>query len=267
MKMNLTNAVLMIVGLLVLGGITLFMVAGMSQRVRWVPLDPDAKPAARLSPDHWKALASRKLFFAHMSVGRDILGGVEDLQRESFDAKLAIRESSDPAAMTKPVLAHALLGHNGDPVAKIESFRQLMAQLKSSPPDVACMKFCYVDIRHDTDVPRLFAAYAAAMDKLQAELPSTRFAHLTVPLCSPPTGGKQLLKAPIKWLLGRPDTAADNLKREAFNQLLRERYAAKGELIDIAEAECSGPRGRCVIKRSGQFVSCLARSTPPTAAT
>ena len=257
MKMNFTHTTLIIASLVVLGGIGLLLVAGMSQRVRWEPLDPDAKPLPKLSPDHWKSLASSKIFFAHMSVGRDLLDGIEDLQRDGVDAKLIIRELSEPGVLTKPVLAHALLGHNSDPARKIESFRQLVDSLQSTPPDVAFMKFCYVDISHDTDVPRLFAAYTAAMDELQARLPTTRLVHLTVPLCAPVNGFVPSVKAWIKTWLGRPGVAADNAKREEFNRLLRGTYGVKGLLIDIAEAESSSSRGRCVLKWGGQSVSCL----------
>jgi hypothetical protein len=257
MKMNPANTLLIIASLLVIGGVGLLIVAGMSQRVRWKPPDPDATPARELSLDQWRSLASKKIFFAHMSVGRDLLNGVEDLQKESVDAKLVILEMSEPGAMTKPVLAHALLGHNSEPFRKIDAFRQMMGSLQSAPPDVAFMKLCYVDVRHSTDVPKLFAAYASAMAELQARLPSTRFAHLTVPLCSPARGWVQSLKVLIKRLVGRADAVADNMKREEFNRLLREAYGAKGSLIDIAEAEASGPQGRCVVRRGGQLVNCL----------
>ncbi len=257
-KMDFANHLLIIAGLLLLGGVGLLFVAARSQRVRWEPIAPDATPARELSPGQWSSLASKRIFFAHMSVGRDLLDGLEDLQKEADGPRLVVREMSEPGALTRPAVGHALLGHNGEPLRKIDAFRQLLGSRQLAPPDVAFMKLCYVDVRHDTSVPSLFEAYTTAMTELRARLPSTRVVHLTVPLCSPSTGWISSAKAGVKRWLGRADVTADNLRREEFNQRLREAYEADGSLIDIAAAESTTPRGRSVVERGGRLVRCLA---------
>jgi hypothetical protein len=241
-------------------GAAVMLLSMLSPKVTWAPAQATGKKWAEITPDQWNALASKRIFFAHMSVGYDLLSGIKDLQQERPELKFSIVESGESLVMEKPVLAHAKLGHNGAPLRKFESFRRLMEGFKDGPPDIAFMKLCYVDIRSDTPVEKVFASYKSMMDGLAIKYPRTRFAHLTVPLCSPTRTWKDSLKAPIKRLLGKPDVITDNLRRDEFNHLLKKAFTSTSTVIDIAGAESTGPMGSATVVRGGRPVPYLLES-------
>ena len=53
-------------------------------------------------------------------------------------------------------LLHSTIGHNGDPESKMNDFQTFLdKRLGDTQPDMAMLKFCYVDISKKTDVPAL----------------------------------------------------------------------------------------------------------------
>jgi hypothetical protein len=107
--------------------------------------------------------------------------------------------------------------------------------------NIALHKYCYADIQADSDVEDLFRHYQETTDRLRRERPDIRFVHMTTPLTRVQSGPK----AVIKKLLGRaPDHYAANMRREVFNDLLREAYAGSGSLFDLAAIESTRPDGR-----------------------
>lgn len=180
----------------------------------------------------WDALAQRKIFFGHKSVGANIIQGIEDLLRQRPSIKLNVRETSDPAVFAAPVFAHALIGTNKDPASKIRRFGEVLADGIGRTADAAFFKFCFVDIDHTTDIEALFRDYSAALDGWKAAYPSLDLITVTVPLTSRPVG----LKARLKKILGRlPWEEADNARRNLYNDKLRGRYA--DSLFDLAAIE------------------------------
>ncbi len=194
-----------------------------------------------ISPDQWQTLASKKVFFAHMSVGNNILEGVQAVLKEHPEIPLHIVETSDPAAMAAPALYHATLGFNSEPTQKIDSFKQLVSAVQPAKPDIATMKLCYVDIYSATDINTIMAHYQQTIDALHAASPDLMLVHCTAPLMSEPLTAKRKCKELIKQLIGRATTSDENYRRMQFNQELKKRFPAKA-IFDIAAIESTTPQ-------------------------
>ena len=185
---------------------------------------------------------SKRLFFAHMSVGYNILDGIKPAaQMVNLDLPI-IQKTADPTQMTEGGLYHTEVGHNCNPDAKIASFKQLMNDQASSLPDAAMMKFCYVDINESTDVDRLFESYRSMITDLEQAYPNVTFLHCTVPLTSGPVSLKQQIKSTLKSLLGRNRSIETNAKRHALNEKIRTEYPAN-RIFDIALFESTDSAG------------------------
>jgi hypothetical protein len=185
-----------------------------------------------LAPDRWAALAGRRIFFGHKSVGYNIVEGMAEVMAERPAIKLNVRETSRPEDLAGPVFAHAQVGSNKDPFSKIRGFEQAMGAGLGLSVDIAFFKFCFVDIDHTTDLDAVFRDYADSLARLRAAYPEVEFVTVTVPLISRPVG----LKARLKKLLGRlPYDEADNIKRNVYNDMLRQRV--QGPLFDLAAIE------------------------------
>jgi len=186
----------------------------------------------KISADQWEALADRRIFFGHKSVGQNIIQGLTEVMAHRPAIRLDIRETSSVEDFVKPLFAHAQIGTNKDPLSKIKGFRGIMETGVGRSVDIAFFKFCFVDIDHSTDIEALFNDYSDSLTELRAAYPDVIFPGVTVPLISRPVG----IKARLKKLLGRlPWEEADNIKRHVFNEMLRERF--KGTLFDLAAIE------------------------------
>ena len=97
----------------------------------------------------FRRIGRKSVFFAHHSVGENILEGVSDLMAGLSDKPLQIVESTDVGKVG--VLYHSRVGQNGDPVSKIEGFARLVRDGIGNKADVAFFKFCYVDFGPETD--------------------------------------------------------------------------------------------------------------------
>lgn len=191
-----------------------------------------------------EAIAQVRIFFGHQSVGSDILEGLKDLAAAE---NLPVQIVQVPAAcgLSRGTVGHGLVGENGAPGSKVQSFVQAFEGSEGEPPDYALMKFCYVDFQPNSDVEAIFAEYRKAMDELKRRYPSTTFVHVTVPL----TAGEGL-KGRIKRLLGRETSAAYNEVRERFNERLRKTYAGE-PIFDLAVVESTRPDGSRATERVG----------------
>ena len=72
---------------------------------------------------------------------------------------LNIVKGNDLDFFKNPVFAHASNGKNGDPKSKIDDLYQDMENGLGKKVDIAGFKFCYVDIKDDTDVNEIFEYY------------------------------------------------------------------------------------------------------------
>lgn len=229
----------------------------------WLRSDPDSPadimvrcedvPLAELtqvSAAQWHALAGKRIYFGHRSVGEDILAGIEAIRAELPQIALRIVPGEPAVLQSGPALAHAAIGDNGDPAAKLRAFTRQLEAAAAIGIDLALMKFCYVDVGIGTDVEQLFGDYRQAVTRWRVALPRARFVHCTVPLCLPPATWKERLKG----LLGRGEVAA-NRRREAWNQMLRAEYGGREPVFDIAAAAATLPDGTRV---TAGGVPCLA---------
>jgi hypothetical protein len=219
-------------GLLVMGvlaGVTVFTGPSVTAVERYVMPRPTSHDLERV--------ARARIFFAHQSVGQNVLDGVRSVYT---DAGLPIPRISEPDPGTSGI-DEVLIGTNGDPMGKIKAFDAEMRHGEADRVDVAVLKLCYVDVDSDTDVEAVFRAYRDTLTALQRDFPSVAVVAATVPLSS-----QRDFKRRIKSVLGR-DTGmgpADNVARERLNALIREQFGAQRRLFDIAAAQSTGPDGQ-----------------------
>jgi len=184
-----------------------------------------------------RVLSRRSVFFGHQSVGMNLLQGVRELAAADGVA-LRIEERTAAIDLLPGTLAHGWLAENSDPMRKLRSFDAALAP--GAGPDVALMKFCYVDVGAETDVTALFREYDATLRVLRTRHPRTAFVHVTIPLTTVQGG----VKALVKWLLDRPPYGwLENARREEFNELMRRSYRGREPIFDLARVESTAPDG------------------------
>ncbi len=183
-------------------------------------------------------LADQRIYFGHQSVGANLIEGVRQLAIREV-VPLRIVEISGALEVAPRTFAHGPVPFNGEPTLKLANFARTLG---SGPAvDVALVKFCFVDIKADTDVHALFAKYQATLAALKARYPDTAFVHVTVPLTTVERG----VKAFVKRLLGRtPYGLVENARREELSALLRQAYEGREPIFDLARVESTAPDGR-----------------------
>lgn len=198
----------------------------------------DADPHLRAQLER---VARLRIFFAHQSVGMNVLDGAKALAAAE-GVPLRIEEVPTAQRVPDATLGHMFVPENGKPLEKLDNFAHAMA-----PPDAkldaAMVKFCFLDFTPKTDPKALFEHYRSTIDALRARNPATVFVHITVPL----TTVQERLKAWLKRLRGRPPYGViENFRREEYNNLLRRTYAGCEPVFDLARIESTAPDGRTV---------------------
>lgn len=198
-------------------------------------------------------LAGKRIYFGHQSVGQELMAGVQDLVRERGFGPSVV-EWRDSSALPEG-FSHAMNGRNKEPLTKIQAFEETMSGPLRGQADVAFFKFCYVDITDSTDVDALFREYEAAMSRVAAANPQTRFLHVTSPVTELEGG----IKGTLKRVLGRRlEGFEENYHRERFSGLVRSRYGPEGTVFDLAELEATFPDGsKNTYVREGQAIPAL----------
>jgi hypothetical protein len=181
-----------------------------------------------------------RVYFYHHSVGANVLAGLERLDAATEGGRVRLATVLEAIALTGPVLAHGGGGRNGDPRGKIAAFAGALRGEARLNPDLAFMKFCYVDFDPRTDVEGLFAYYRATLDDLQRDIPGIRFGHVTAPLVRRPADFKSSLRRAMGLQVWE-DSA--NANRGEFNRKLRESFPPH-LVFDLAAVEAAGPDGR-----------------------
>ncbi len=186
-------------------------------------------------------VSTLRVAFGHQSVGRNILEGIEELLKDRPEnGWIHIREATLPDIPQGPALIHFRIGRNGDPQSKIAAWIHAMNTGMGAQVDVALFKFCYEDVSPATDPEALFADYSRAIQELRGKFPATAFVPVTIPLTTIQGGPKAL----IKRLIGSPLSGyRENVGRERFNALVRERYDRDGVIFDLAGVESTRPNG------------------------
>ena len=123
--------------------------------------------------------------------------------------------------------------------SKIDDFARFVTA-RNTVCDVAMMKLCYVDIGENTDIHDLFRYYISMVEKLVKSAPGVHLVHLTVPLRSIRLG----LRSRIKLLAGQAlEPVENNIRREAYNSLMRSEYGNEHHFFDLARLEATQPDG------------------------
>ncbi|MCL2013130.1 MAG: SGNH/GDSL hydrolase family protein [Cystobacterineae bacterium] len=213
----------------------------------WVACE-SAKPFSAsttpLSQEEKQLLNNKRFFFAHQSVGQNILEGFKEMG-SPFPLRMLPAENmafaeNAAAAFVEPGMVNALVGENMKPLSKIEHFEKMLMEGVGNHADFAMMKLCYIDFDANTDVEALFQRYEESFQRLRTRFPQLTLIHLTTPLTTVESGSKSWLKK----LLGKTLWGIlENQKREAFNQKLRDTYADKEPLFDLARAQSTYPDG------------------------
>lgn len=219
--------------------------------------DVDLSALDRVNDATWNRLADMRIYFAHQSVGWNMLAGIEDIQKRKPRVRLNIVESRDKPATTAGAFTHSGIGRNQHPFEKIDDFSKMVSEGAGAGTDIALVKLCYVDINDDRDVDALFKSYDEAMSRLRREHPNTVIVRVTSPLTTVERGPKARIKA----LLGRYlHGHAENANRERFNDMVRKSAADAGSpLLDLAKIESTLPDGTtATYMHAGRPVACLA---------
>lgn len=221
--------------------LTLGLLGAATYAFAWNPTPTyEAAPndvAEQVSVDDLTKAADLRVFFGHMSVGRNIMSGMRDVYAANdvpLPEIVEIAPGEVPELSGEGVLVHALIGENYHPLWKLENFDATLRAGLAEKIDVAMLKFCYLDVGWRTDTEALFAEYTKTMDALEADFPNIRFVHMTVPLTTGPYG----IKDHLKIVLGREDNPA----REEYNALMRAKYGPE-RLLDLAAIESTAPDG------------------------
>lgn len=200
------------------------------------------------------AVASLRVFFAHQSVGDNILEALPAIYRSAQLGSPKTIDSGEELPQSTGFIVHTHIGVNGDPIGKIAAFDRLMRSGLAAQVDVAMLKLCFVDFNAETDVNAIFASYQATMASLANAYPHVTFVYTTAPLMA-----ERDLFGRVKALLGRGQEydPAHNAARERYNALVRGEYGATGRLFDVAAAEAVG-HGNTLRYRSsssGEFLA------------
>lgn len=196
------------------------------------------KESYMISKKELDTLATKKIYFGHQSVGFNIMDGIEMLVNQNHNLKLNIAQGNDLNLFDNPVFAHAPNGKNGDAISKIDDFVAIMDNGLGEKVNIAGFKFCYVDIKEETDIEDVFNHYKKKMDELILKYPDVDIIHFTAPLRTPQQG----IKGFINSILGRKIGIENNLARQKFNELLLKEYQNR-PIFDIAKYESTYPNG------------------------
>lgn len=217
--------------------------------ILWVtPADGETYETPVAGGDELRAVAGHRVFFAHKSVGYNIVDALDGVYEEAAVAAPEVRESDQ--APDGAAFVHVANGENGDPLGKIAAFDRTMRAGMADNVDVAVLKLCYVDFRQGkVDVEEVFTAYRDTFAALAQDYPDVAFVAATAPLTTErgPMGK-------VKAALGRGDTLGPehNVVRERFNAMMRAEYAEPGALFDIAAVQSTSPDGdRVAYERDG----------------
>ncbi len=211
------------------------------------PLSSSRQRLQAIPADRWEALARKRIYFGHQSVGQNILDGLRAVLGSSPHIPLDIRETADPRDFDRPVFAHSLIGQNRDPKGKIDHFRSILEGGIGQKADVALFKFCYVDIDSSTDLQGLMDHYDRTLSDLGAKYPDLIILAVTVPLTNAAPG----IKARIKGFLGRGSALkGENARRNSINDHIRRTYGAA--VWDLAAVEAMSASGERIFVRDGQ---------------
>jgi hypothetical protein len=200
-----------------------------------------------------KVLTQERIFIGHQSVGSNILDGLREIINEYHSDSLHIQQLGKNNDARLPFLLESLIGENCRPKFKCSEYTRIVDELAPKGLTIAMMKFCFLDITHETDPNWVFDKYAVTVKSLQQKYPATIFVHVTVPLTTDP----DIVLKVYRFIRGQSiDHDADNLAREQFNERVRKEFA-KNLIFDLAAIESTHGDGTREIRKktTGAFYS------------
>lgn len=209
---------------------------------------PTRVPTVVAAPGRLRSLRSRVLFGVQ-SVGQDITKGVHAAFSRAHVSEPKVTTWNKARNSRGPVVATALIGRNGRPASKLRAFAALVNDAPRNSVDVAVMAFNYQDITAETDVYDLFRSYEDTMESVEGANPDITFLYSTAPVTSA-NSWRAVDRATVTGLgnVNQP-VWQDNIARERFNSLVRERYAQTGRLYDIAALQAAIDKGKVAAKQ------------------
>ena len=191
--------------------------------------------------------------FGHQSVGANLIQGIEELP--AGWPKPAVVELAAAGPLDGPGIHHLRLGENGSPESKLEAFAAALEQ--GASPDVALMKFCYIDVTAETDPDELFEKYRAQMEAIRRAHPDVQLVHVTLPL----TADRGTLRHWRTVLRGDGEQSQRHVNaiRHRYNELLRAEFEGREPVFDLARLESTLPGGEVeTVRYDGARVPVLA---------
>ena len=228
-------------------------------RIQTEPVTVALPTIADVPQQHWQALAGKKILFAHKELGDQIVAGLQELLPQVGLAELQVVSFDQSKDAPAGFIAHGHVGRCVHPQTKIDGFVQLLDDGSSPKADIAVLKFCFSDVRAETDLDLAISQYRQMVDQLRRSHPAVTIMHVTVPLCTRPGCLRRACREAAKRLVGRPSIWHDNLARQTFNTFLKDTYSQLDPLFDLALVEsCTSDGRRCYAFADGHKVYLLA---------
>ena len=193
------------------------------------------KKIDELSIDMINSLSEKRIYFGHQSVGNNIIDGINEIITNDITGQLKFEYLSKDQKIGEPAIYHSRVGRNKYPESKIKDFEKIINSGIGDTLDIAFFKFCYVDIKKETDINKIFDEYKNTINRLENKYPNVKFVHVTVPLRKS-VGG-------IKGLINQVKGKNQNCKRSKYNELIRNKYP-ENKIFDLAYFESTYPDGR-----------------------
>ena len=190
----------------------------------------------------WNRIINKSIYFGHQSVGNNIVQEMNNIIKKN-NLTYNVINSKNLSDFNTSNFYHSTIGYNKNPKSKIDEFVKLMDGGLAEKLDIAGFKFCYADIRVNTDINELFDYYTSKLKYLSDKYPNVTFIHFTVPLVSKPRGLKGLIKIFFY---------DHNAKRNKYNQLVIN-YYDKNEVFDVAKYESTYHDGQKNIYRKNRL--------------
>ncbi|MDR0787571.1 MAG: hypothetical protein LBG44_06855 [Gemmatimonadota bacterium] len=200
--------------------------------------DEPAVTDANATADALRALSRRRIYFAHQSVGNNVLQGVQAILTSAPGSGVRIIESRDPSTVEGAGIIHFAAGSNGNPASKNADFIRALDARAAPDNGIALLKYCYVDVDENTDIDAVFREYEEMVAGIRRSHPDLTVVHVTMPLTTDDAGPK----AVIKRLIGRTTNRDINALRNRYNQKLRAGYAGE-PIFDLATIESTRSDG------------------------
>lgn len=248
----------------------LISVASLLAALSCAPRDtmPSAVDLALPADTTLSRMAGLRIYFGHQSVGGNLMAGLQSLEQGGLRLPIQVVRTDDPDSIPGGVIAHQWIGENGDPTGKMRAYLDALRGPTTRSVNVAMMKLCYSDFSLDVDPSALFSAYVATIDSLAEARPALVVVHVTTPIVADEGWARTLWRR----VRGRMTSEQRNQKIEAYNQLMRARFASGNRMFDLAALEADGsgqstgvPALRKAYTDDGQHLNALGQQVAATA--